>query len=255
MVNNSIWPLLTAVGGFFFVSGMAFYMHRTMYGGLLILLGLIILLLSAFFWFNEIIDESTFKGNHTLVVRIGLKSGFLLFIASEIMLFLGFFWAFFHSALSPSIVLGEIWPPIGIEIIKVMEYPLLNTALLVISGFAVTWAHRGISLGSYKEAVDAFIITIFLGLVFICLQGFEYYESNFNINDSVYASSFYMLTGLHGCHVIIGVLFLCVCFIRLLLNHYLTTHYLGLIFAIWYWHFVDIVWILLFLTVYCWGSW
>jgi cytochrome c oxidase subunit 3 len=255
MVEPSIWPVLTAIGGFLFTSGLAFYMHRVTYGGFLFIVGFLILLLSAYFWFAEIINEATFLGHHTQVVRFGLKSGFLLFIASEIMLFFGFFWAFFHSSMSPSILLGGIWPPSGLVIISVVDYPLLNTGLLIVSGLAVTWVHRGVALGLFKESIDGFLVTIVLGLFFIFFQGIEYYEASFSINDSIYASTFYMLTGLHGCHVIVGVIFLLVNFKRLLLNHFLTNHYLGLVFAIWYWHFVDVVWILLFLTVYCWGSW
>jgi cytochrome c oxidase subunit 3 len=225
------------------------------YDSFIFIFGFFLLLWLAICWFNDIINEATFLGYHTLVVRKGLKLGFLLFIASEIMLFFGFFWAFFHSSLCSANDLGSIWPPIGINSIPAYDYPLFNTALLIISGFSVTWVHRGIALGLYRECIDGFFITIILGLFFIILQGMEYYESSFNLNDSVFACTFYMLTGLHGCHVIIGVLFLSVCFIRLLLNHFLCNHYLGLIFAIWYWHFVDGVWILLFLSLYVWGGW
>jgi heme/copper-type cytochrome/quinol oxidase subunit 3 len=129
------------------------------------------------------------------------------------------------------------------------------TFVLIISGLTVTWAHRAVSLGWYKQALDALLLTIFLGFFFVLLQMFEYWEAPFNYSDSVYGCSFYMLTGLHGFHVIVGACFLLVCFIRLLNRHFLTTHYLGFVFAIWYWHFVDAVWIFLFLTVYCWGSW
>jgi cytochrome c oxidase subunit 3 len=171
------------------------------------------------------------------------------------MLFFGFFWAFFHSALCPSIELGAIWPPVGLHVIPVFDFPLFNTFILIISGFSVTWAHRGISLGSFKEAIDGLILTILLGLFFIFLQGLEYYESTFNLQDGIYPSVFFLLTGLHGCHVIVGVCFLFICFISLLFNHFLTNHYLRFVFAVWYWHFVDVVWIILFLTVYCWTVW
>jgi len=194
-------------------------------------------------------------GYHTRAVRDGLKWGFMLFITSEIMLFFGFFWAFFHSALNPAIEIGGVYPPTGIYPIPTTEFPLFNTFVLIFSGFSVTWAHRAFSIGSYKQAIDSLLLTIGLGVFFLILQMFEYYEAPFNYSDSVYGCSFYMLTGLHGCHVFAGVGFLSICFIRLLRRQFLTTHYLGFVFAIWYWHFVDAVWIFLFLSVYCWGSW
>jgi len=255
IVDPSPWPFITALGGFFLTSGLAFYMHRITYGGYILVLGFFILLMCAFFWFSDIIRESTFLGFHALVVRKGLVNGFLLFITSEVMLFFGFFWAFFHSSLCPSTEFGLIWPPHLLSLIPIFDYPLFNTFLLIISGFAVTWLHCGIAMGSMKDSIDGFFLTIILGLFFIILQGMEYYEASFNITDSVYGSVFYMLTGLHGCHVIIGVVFLFVCFLRLLNNHFLRNHYLGLVCAIWYWHFVDGVWILLYLALYCWGSW
>lgn len=219
------------------------------------LLGLVLLAITSIFWFLDISREAVVKGFHTRVVRKGLKTGFLFFITSEIMLFFGFFWAFFHSALCPSIEIGGIWPPVGLEVIPMFDYPLFNTFILIISGFSVTWVHRAMALGLFKDAIDGFIITIILGLLFIILQGVEYYESTFNLEDGIYPSVFFLLTGLHGCHVIVGVFFLFFCFISLLFNHFLTNHYLRLVFAIWYWHFVDIVWILLYLSLYCWGNW
>ena len=213
------------------------------------------LIFTAIFWFLDISREAVIIGYHTQIVRKGLKTGFLFFIISEIMLFFGFFWAFFHAALCPANELGAWWPPSGLEKIAVFDFPLFNTFILIISGFSVTWAHRGLALGSFKSSVDGFILTLILGLWFIALQGLEYYESTFNLQDGIYPSAFFLLTGLHGCHVIVGVCFLFFCLLSLLFNHFLTNHYLRFVFAVWYWHFVDIVWILLFLTVYCWGSW
>lgn len=255
VLEPSLWPFFLASGLFFFVTGLAFAMHYIIYGYYIILIGMIVLLLTAIFWFLDISREAVIDGYHTRIVRNGLKLGFLFFIASEIMLFFGFFWAFFHSALSPSIELGSVWPPKGLNPITVFEFPLYNTFLLIISGFSVTWAHRGISIGSFKQAIDGLLLTIFLGLFFVILQGIEYYESTFNLSDGAYTCAFFLLTGLHGCHVIVGVVFLFFCFISLLYNHFLNNHYLRFVLAVWYWHSVDIVWILLFLTVYCWGSW
>jgi cytochrome c oxidase subunit 3 len=185
---------------------------------------------------------------------MGITSGFILFIVSEIMLFFGFFWAFFHSSLCPSILIGAEFPPVGITIIPVFLFPLYNTCLLLLSGITVTWLHKAIVLGSYKESIDSFILTILLGLGFFFCQIFEYYESPFSYNNSIYGCTFFMLTGLHGFHVFVGITCLFLCFLRLILNHFTTKHHNGLIFAIWYWHFVDVVWLFLFITVYCWGS-
>jgi len=255
LVNPSPWPLLVSASLFYVVSGIAFYMHSVEYGGYSLIFGLIVLIYCAFFWFNDIIDEATCSGYHTKVVKEGLRLGFIFFIVSELMLFFGFFWAFFHCSLFPSIEIGSIFPPVGIHVIKASGFPLFNTFLLILSGASVTWAHRCFSLGFFKGALDALFTTIFLGLFFVLLQMLEYYEASFNYSDSVYSCSFYMLTGLHGCHVLAGVSFLAICLIRLVRRHFLTNHYLGFVFAIWYWHFVDAVWILLFLIVYCWGGW
>lgn len=254
LVNLSPWPLLASFSLFTLVSGLAFYMHKIPAGGVFTIFGLACLSHCAYYWFCDIIDEATYSGYHTLVVRKGLRLGPSLFIVSEIMLFFGFFWAFFHAALSPTGDIGCEFPPEGISVIFVPDIPLFNTFLLIISGISLTWAHYSLSVNKLKNVIDAFIITIFYGLLFVCLQVFEYYETKFSFSDSVYSCSFFMLTGLHGCHVIAGVSFLCVCLIRLTQRHYMLNHYLGFVFAIWYWHFVDIVWIFLFFTVYWWGS-
>lgn len=255
ILDPSPWPIISAFSAFFFLSGLAFYMHRINFGGFFFFLSFLILLIAAFSWFLDIINEATFKGDHTMVVRIGLKNGFLLFIVSEIMLFFGFFWAFFHSSFSPAIELGGHWPPTGIPPVNFLDFPSLNTALLIVSGLSITWAHRGLALGSFSESITAFLFTIVLGSVFIFFQLIEYFDSAFDISDSVYSSTFFLLTGLHGMHVFVGASFIIFCFVRLLKNHFTMTHYLGFIFAIWYWHFVDIVWIILFIFVYCWSNW
>lgn len=255
LVNESYWPILISFSALILFSSLAFYVHKIPYSGYLLIYAILLVGYCAYEWLNDIIDEATFSGYHTIVVRNGLKLGFFLFILSEIMLFFGFFWAFFHSSICPIIEIGCIYPPSGIHTIAVCDFPLYNTFILIVSGISLTWAHYSLSVNRMKDTIDAFLITIFLGFFFVILQMFEYYESTFSFSDSVYSCSFYMLTGLHGCHVIAGVSFLSVCLLRLLRRDYLLNHYLGLVFAIWYWHFVDIVWIFLFLTVYCWGSW
>lgn len=254
ILPQSPWPLFTGIGVFFFVSSITFAMHGVIHAAWAFLFALIILYVSCVTWVDDIIDEATGAGDHTVAVQMGITSGFLLFILSEIMLFLGFFWAFFHASLCPSILLGAEFPPVGVIVIPIYLFPLYNTCLLLLSGITVTWLHKAILLGSYKESIDSFFLTIFLGVCFFILQMFEYYESPFSYNTSVYGCSFFMLTGLHGFHVFVGILCLFFSFLRLILNHFTVKHHNGLIFAIWYWHFVDVVWLFLFITVYFWGS-
>lgn len=241
LVNPSPWPFVVSIGVLLFTSGLAFYMHRVALGGWVLVFGLMSLIFSAFFWFRDVAEEASSVGYHTLVVKRGLVFGFLLFILSEIMLFFGFFWAFFHASLSPSIIFATSWPPEGIVTIPVFAFPFFNTMLLIISGFSITWAHRATSLGLYSEALDALVVTMGLGFFFVILQGLEYYEASFNLDDSIYSCTFYMLTGLHGCHVLVGASFILACFFRFLAKDFTRTHYLGFVFAIWYWHFVDAV--------------
>lgn len=255
LVAPSPWPFFVSLSICELLSGFVFYFHRIEMGSFILIIGLLTLIFCVFSWFRDIIEESSFLGYHTLVVKRGLILGFFLFIISEIMLFFGFFWAFFHSALSPDIFLGGEWPFVGIDPISVYNFPFFNTILLITSGFSITWAHRAVAIRSFSNLIDSLLITIFLGFFFVFLQCSEYYEATFNFDDSIYSCTFYMLTGLHGCHVIIGVFFIFICFVRFLLLHFSSSHYLGFVFALWYWHFVDVVWILLFLTVYVWGSW
>lgn len=207
-------------------------MHRIAFGGWVFALGFLSLALTAALWFRDVAEEASAVGYHTLVVKRGLVFGFLLFILSEIMLFFGFFWAFFHASLSPSIIFAASWPPEGIDPIAVFAFPFFNTMLLIISGFAITWAHRATSLGIYSETLDALVLTMALGFFFVVLQGLEYFEATFSLDDNVYSSTFYMLTGLHGCHVLVGASFILVCFLRFLAKDFTRSHYLGFVFAI-----------------------
>lgn len=204
-------------------------------------------------WYNDVITESTFSGFHTIIVQSGLKLGFILFVVSEIMLFFGFFWGFFHLSLSPDNSLGLIWPPLGILVINPLDIPLFNTLLLLLSGFSLTWVHSALCNGLVKDVFDGWIITLLLGFFFLLLQIVEYFESAYCFNDGTYGCTFYMLTGLHGLHVFVGVSFLFSCLYRYLTKQFTITHHLGFLFAAWYWHFVDIVWIFLFLVLYIWG--
>jgi len=250
IIGPNQWPFNVACSLSTVVLGFVLFLHN--YGMYSFLLGFLWLIKNVIFWLYNILEES--EEYHTLIVRKSLKLGFILFILSEIMLFLGFFWAFFHSALSPSIVLGLHWLSDNILKASFSGIPAFNTLLPIISGFSITWAHKSLNLGFFRECYNALIVTILLAFWFLCLQVFEYYELPFNISDGIYPSTFFMLTGLHGFHVLFGTFFIFVCFIRLSRFKFLVNHHLGLILAIYYWHFVDIVWIFLFLFVYCWGG-
>ena len=207
-----------------------------------------------FYWFKDIIIESTYLGNHTLAVQRGLYMGIALFIISEALFFLAIFWTYFHSSLSPTIELGSQWPPAGIQAIDPLEFPLFNTILLLSSGVSVTLAHHSIIQGNRKKYLLGLGFTVVLALLFTAMQALEYLLSSFTITDGIFGSCFYFGTGFHGFHVIIGTIFLLFSLGRGLLYHLSQAHHLGLESAIIYWHFVDIVWIILYIAVYYWGS-
>lgn len=253
IVNPSPWPLFTALSSFFIVFGLVLFMHFYQKGLFFFTFGLLTTALCGFFWVRDVVREATFEGNHTSLVRKGLRMGVVLFIVSEVMLFFAFFWGFFHSSLNPVPEIGCIWPPKGIEPLNPFHVPLLNTYILLTSGAFVTWAHYSILAGFRRQAIVALIYTIILAVVFTLCQYYEYCNANFNISDGIYGSTFYMITGFHGAHVIIGTGFLIGSLIRLIKHHFTTQQHVGLEFAIWYWHFVDVVWIFVFFFVYWWA--
>jgi heme/copper-type cytochrome/quinol oxidase subunit 3 len=187
-------------------------------------------------------------------VQKGLSMGMILFIVSEVMFFFGIFWAFFHSSLSPNIEIGAVWPPKGIVTFDAWKIPLLNTIILLTSGASVTWAHHALVAGNRSETTLGLIFTVCLGLVFTMFQAYEYSHALFTIRDTVYGSVFFLATGFHGFHVIIGTIFLFACLLRHLNYHFTTKHHLGFEAAAWYWHFVDVVWLFLFISIYWWGA-
>ena len=254
IVNPSPWPLIVSFSAFFMLFGLVLYMHSYTIGFTLLLLGFTATVINASFWWRDIVREATFEGFHNTYVQAGLRFGMILFIVSEIMLFFAFFWAYFHSSLSPVPEIGCVWPPKGINVINPWLSPLLNTTLLLTSGASLTWAHSAL-LGKYRlEVISGLVFTIILATLFTGFQVYEYRNAEFNMNDGVYGSTFYMLTGLHGAHVIIGTLFLIVALYRVVKHHYTNQSHVGFECAAWYWHFVDIVWIFLFLAVYTWGE-
>lgn len=250
IVDPSPWPFLASLGAFFLTFGTVMYMHFYQYGFFLLNLGLLLVIFIASVWWRDVIREATFEGHHNSYVRKGIKMGMILFIASEVMFFFAFFWAFFHSSLNPTLEIGCVWPPKGIVAINPWHVPLLNTFVLVTSGAYITWAHYAILAGYRKESINALIATIILAIFFTGLQAFEYNAAPFNISDSVYGSVFYMTTGLHGSHVLIGTIFLVVCLFRHVAHHFTRTHHVGFECASWYWHFVDIVWIFVYFFIY-----
>lgn len=254
LVDPSPWPFVTSLVVFIFFTGNVMYMHRYNGGSVLALVGLVGILLVMYMWWRDIVREATFEDQHTFAVQRGLRLGMVLFIISEVMFFFAFFWAFFHSSLSPHPGIGGVWPPVGIQPIEALGIPLTNTFLLLSSGAAVTWTHHAINLRSKKQAVISLLLTIVLAVVFTILQCLEYCDATFSLSDSVFGSSFYLATGFHGFHVFIGTICLLVSLIRLVLNHFTSTHYFGFESAAWYWHFVDVVWLFLFISVYWWGG-
>jgi len=254
LVDPSPWPLLGSFSAMFLTFGGVFFMHGYNYGWLTLKLGFYLLFLTMFCWWRDVIREATFEGQHTYSVQIGLRLGMILFIISEIMFFFGFFWAFFHSSFNPSIAIGGIWPPSFFIPLNSWKLPFLNTIILVSSGATVTWAHYALLLGSKIQTGNALGLTLLLAFIFLEVQGFEFRSSHFTISDGIYPSVFFLTTGFHGLHVFIGFVFLWVCFFRLCLNHFTREHHFGFEAAAWYWHFVDVVWLFLFISIYWWGS-
>lgn len=254
LVDPSPWPIVAAMGALMLTFGGVLYMHGYFGGKFLLNFGLLMILFMMYVWWRDVIREGTFEGQHTKSVQTGLKMGMLLFIVSEIMFFFAFFWAFFHSSFNPSPAIGGVWPPAFITTLDPWKIPLVNTFILLSSGASVTWAHHSIVWGSKNNGILSLAITILLAAIFTGLQAFEYVSAPFSISDGVYGSSFYMATGFHGAHVFIGTCFLIVCLGRLYFNHFTREHHFGFEAAAWYWHFVDVVWLFLFITIYWWGS-
>lgn len=254
LVDPSPWPITTAFSAMFCVLGLTIYIHGYNGGPFLGRLGLLLLSLSLTFWWRDVVREATYEGKHTLRVQEGLRLGIILFIVSEVIFFFAFFWAFLHSSLAPTFAIGGVWPPVGIETINAWRVPFLNTLILLSSGLTLTWAQYALYAKGKKQSLIAMACTLVLAVAFTSLQLFEYQTASFSISDGIYGSVFYITTGLHGFHVAVGTFFLIVCTGRLYYNHFSTGHHLGFDCAVWYWHFVDVVWLLVFCLIYWWGS-
>nr|QWS05460.1 cytochrome c oxidase subunit III [Zecheuna tonkinensis] len=252
LVTKSPWPIIMSINIMNMMVGTTMWLTNKQKTTMI--LGTMMILICMFLWWRDVTRESTFQGNHTKLVVKGLKMGMIMFILSEIMFFVSFFWAFFHSSLSPSIEIGMNWPPKSIKTFNPMEVPMLNTMILLSSGVSITWAHQSILMNKKKNFNKSMLITILLGVYFSILQKWEYSESSFTMADSIYGSTFFISTGFHGIHVIIGTTFILVSMLRGMNLHFSNKHHLGFEAASWYWHFVDVVWLFLYISIYWWGK-
>lgn len=252
LVDQRPWPLTGATAALTITTGIVKWFQE--FNINLFLTGVCIIVLTCIQWWRDIRREGTFQGLHTSIVSKGLRWGMILFITSEILFFFSFFWAFFHRRLAPSMEIGLMWPPKGVTPFNPFQVPLLNTIILLGSGVTVTWAHHSLMENNHSQTLTGLFITVFLGIYFTSLQALEYWEASFTISDSAYGSTFFMATGFHGIHVIIGTTFLLVCLTRHFKNHFSNGHHFGFEAAAWYWHFVDVVWLFLYIRIYWWGG-
>lgn len=252
LVELRPWPILGSGGAALLTAGLVIWFYTTLRG--VITLGLILILITIYQWWRDVSRESTIVGFHTFIASKGLRMGIVLFILSEVCFFFAFFWAYFHSRLSPRFDLGEVWPPVGIISLSPWSIPVLNTLVLLASGVTVTWAHIEIVTGLRCTTFTALILTRLLGVYFTYLQGIEYSEVRFSLRDNVFGTTFFVATGFHGLHVLIGTIFLFITTFRHTLKHFSRLRHFGFEAAAWYWHFVDVVWLFLFVSIYWWGK-
>ena len=252
LVDPSPWPIVGAVAALILAVGLIWYMHGK--GPWLFALGVVGMLYTMLMWWRDIVREAEHEGHHTPIVQIGMRYGMALFIASEVMFFVAWFWAYFEFAFYPREPSGSVWPPKGVITFDPFDLPFLNTLILLTSGCTVTWAHHALLQNDRKSLLQGLALTILLGALFTCVQAYEYSHAAFGFKDNIYSSTFFMATGFHGAHVLIGTTFLIVCFFRALKGHFKPDHHFGFEAAAWYWHFVDVVWLFLFICIYWWGA-
>lgn len=250
-VQTSFWPILVSMSLFSLLGNTVLFINLK-FRFFIVFLPFLLTVLISFLWWKDFSRERIL-GYHTHKLESRLRVSMLLFILSEVFFFVSFFWAFYDASLSPSIELGIIWPPKGIIPLSVYSVPLLNTVILLTRGITVTWAHHSLINNFFQKSVVSLIFTIFLGIYFLYMQYLEYSEAQFAISDGVYGRTFFMATGFHGMHVIVGTIFLLYSFLNLLTSKLLYNHHFSFEAAAWYWHFVDVVWLILFVSIYWWG--
>jgi cytochrome c oxidase subunit 3 len=260
LVNPSPWPAVGAISALALALGFISFLH----GGSLLwtIPGFIGVFYTFWVWWKDVIHEAH-TGHHTPVVQLHLRYGMILFIASEVMFFVAWFWAFFDASLNPddpvqvarSLFTGGIWPPEGTEVFDPWHLPLLNTLILLTSGTTVTWAHHALIHNDRRGLIWGLVLTIALGATFTAVQVYEYANAAFSFGGGIYGTTFFMATGFHGFHVLVGTIFLLVCLFRAMRGHFTPQQHFGFQAAAWYWHFVDVVWIFLFFFIYVWGGW
>ncbi len=278
LVDPSPWPITGAFSALVMAFGAIAWMaqhkgspiYGFTYGGTTFCVGFASVLGVMYAWWSDIVREAEREGHHTAVVQLHHRYGMILFILSEVMFFVAWFWAFFDSSLFPADpaqvtrteIFQGVWPPKGVEVLSPWKLPLLNTLILLTSGATLTWAHHGLLNNDRGVLKKGLMATIGLGLLFTCIQGYEYAHAPFAFSfdpahpaATNYGSTFFMATGFHGFHVIVGTIFLIVCLFRTMKGHFKPEHHLGFEFAAWYWHFVDVVWLFLFCCIYVWGNW
>ncbi len=260
LVDPSPWPIIGAFAGLVSAVGMVMFMHDA--GPWVLIVGLLLVAFVMLSWWRDVIREAEVEGHHTPVVQLHLRYGMILFIASEVMFFVAWFWAYFDASLFTGEAIqysrveatGGVWPPKGIDSFDPWHLPLLNTLILLTSGTTVTWAHHALLHNDRNGLKWGLITTVVLGFLFTCVQVFEYTHADFSYGGNIYGATFFMATGFHGAHVIIGTIFLLVCLFRALAGQFKPDHHFGFEAAAWYWHFVDVVWLFLFACIYVWGS-
>jgi len=250
-VQTSFWPLLISLDLFRVIFNLVDYLKSPIDSSIF-LLRTVLLILIMFLWWKDVNRESLI-GYHTHKLEVSLRVGMLLFILSEVFFFVSFFWAFYDASLSPTIEIGITWPPKGISPLSVYRVPLLNTVILLSRGVTVTWAHHALINNDFNGSLSGLLLTVLLGIYFLVIQWEEYNETSFALSDGVYGSTFFMATGFHGIHVFIGTSFLLYVLINLLQGKLLYNHHFSFEAAAWYWHFVDVVWLILFISIYWWG--
>jgi cytochrome c oxidase subunit 3 len=270
IIDPSPWPLIGSIGGLLMAIGGVVWMQSLknadavtmgMSGPWVFIIGLLVVLYTMYGWWADTIKEAH-AGDHTPVVSMHLRYGMIMFIASEVMFFVAWFWAFFDAALYPDEAIqvarvahtGGVWPPSSIAVIDPLHLPLFNTVTLLLSGTTVTWAHHALLEGDRKGVIWGLVLTVVLGAIFTAVQAYEYVVAPFAFAESIYGATFFLATGFHGFHVLVGTIFLIVCLLRAMQGHFTEKQHFGFEAAAWYWHFVDVVWLFLFVAVYIWAS-